>query len=109
MDALQAISYQKGCYTGQETVARVHFRGHVNRTLRRVRFPGVLLPVPGTPLTIEDGSVVGDARSSCRTVDGSGIGIAMLKRVVADQAPLTWTTADVASAQEAVVMGTADA
>ena len=108
MDALQAISYQKGCYTGQETVARVHFRGHVNRTLRRVRFPGVLLPVPGTPLTIEDGSVVGDARSSCRTVDGSGIGIVMLRRVVADQAVLSWSSAD-AIAQEAVVLGTADA
>lgn len=109
MDALEAISYQKGCYTGQETVARVHFRGHVNRTLRRVRFPGVLLPAPGTPLAIVDGSVVGDARSSCRTVDGSGIGIVMLRREVADQAPLTWTSADVAGAQEAVVMGTADA
>ena len=108
MDALQAISYQKGCYTGQETVARVHFRGHVNRTLRRVRIPGVLLPAPGTPLTIEDGSVVGDARSSCRTVDGSGIGIVMLRRVVADQAVLSWSSAD-AIAQEAVVLGTADA
>ena len=30
-DALHAISYTKGCYVGQETVARVHFRGHVNR------------------------------------------------------------------------------
>lgn len=27
------VSYTKGCYTGQETVARVHFRGHVNRAL----------------------------------------------------------------------------
>lgn len=27
------VSYTKGCYTGQETVARVHFRGHVNREL----------------------------------------------------------------------------
>ena len=33
-DALDGISYTKGCYTGQETVARVHFRGHVNRYLR---------------------------------------------------------------------------
>ena len=33
-DTLHAISYTKGCYMGQEVVARVHFRGHVNRHLR---------------------------------------------------------------------------
>jgi folate-binding protein YgfZ len=33
-DELGAVSYSKGCYTGQETVARVHFRGHTNRLLR---------------------------------------------------------------------------
>jgi folate-binding protein YgfZ len=32
-DELEAVSYTKGCYTGQETVARVHFRGHANRWL----------------------------------------------------------------------------
>ena len=37
-DELHAISYTKGCYTGQETVARVHFRGHVNRHLRGLLF-----------------------------------------------------------------------
>src|SRR5262245_25974166 len=30
----RAISFTKGCYPGQEPVARLHFRGHVNRTLR---------------------------------------------------------------------------
>jgi len=43
-DELGAISYTKGCYIGQETVARVHFRGHVNRFLRRLRF--VTRPAP---------------------------------------------------------------
>ena len=32
-DELGGVSYTKGCYTGQETVARVHFRGHPNRHL----------------------------------------------------------------------------
>ncbi len=32
-DELEAVSYTKGCYTGQETVARMHFRGHANRWL----------------------------------------------------------------------------
>ena len=34
------VSYTKGCYTGQETVARLHFRGHANRQLRGIRWRG---------------------------------------------------------------------
>jgi folate-binding protein YgfZ len=33
----RAVSFSKGCYTGQEVVARIHYRGHVNRLLRGVR------------------------------------------------------------------------
>jgi folate-binding protein YgfZ len=33
-DELGGVKYDKGCYTGQETVARLHFRGHANRGLR---------------------------------------------------------------------------
>jgi folate-binding protein YgfZ len=33
----RAISFEKGCYTGQEVVARIHYRGHVNRLLRGLR------------------------------------------------------------------------
>ena len=32
----QAVSFTKGCYTGQEVVARIHFRGHVNRLLQHL-------------------------------------------------------------------------
>ncbi len=38
-DELGAVSYSKGCYIGQETVARVHFRGHPNRVLRALELP----------------------------------------------------------------------
>jgi folate-binding protein YgfZ len=38
-----ALSYEKGCYLGQETIARAHYRGHMNRGLMGVRFP------PGAP------------------------------------------------------------
>jgi tRNA-modifying protein YgfZ len=34
LDELGGVSYTKGCYVGQETVARLHFRGHANRYLR---------------------------------------------------------------------------
>ena len=36
---LQAVSFTKGCYIGQETVERIHSRGHVNRLLVGLRFP----------------------------------------------------------------------
>jgi folate-binding protein YgfZ len=39
-DAIGGVSYTKGCYTGQETVARVHFRGHPNRSLLGLAWEG---------------------------------------------------------------------
>jgi folate-binding protein YgfZ len=37
-DALAGVAHDKGCYVGQETVARIHFRGHPNWLLRGLRF-----------------------------------------------------------------------
>ena len=49
LDAIGGVSYTKGCYTGQETVSRLHFRGHTNRELVGLEFdaePGPLDPMP---------------------------------------------------------------
>ena len=105
MDALQAISYKKGCYTGQETVARVHFRGHVNRTLRSVSYLDGVLPDAATVLVSAESTAVGDARSSARIGDGQAIGIAMLRREVTDGAALSWVGADGSSHPVRVVGG----
>jgi aminomethyltransferase len=43
----RAVSFEKGCYPGQETVARMHYRGHPNRTLYRLAMEGPS-PGPGT-------------------------------------------------------------
>jgi folate-binding protein YgfZ len=45
----RAVSFEKGCYPGQETVARMHYRGHPNRTLRRLAIEGPP-PAPGTEI-----------------------------------------------------------
>jgi folate-binding protein YgfZ len=45
-DELGGVSYTKGCYTGQETVSRLHFRGHTNRYLRGLLFDA---EPPATP------------------------------------------------------------
>jgi tRNA-modifying protein YgfZ len=47
----EAVSYRKGCYVGQEIVARIHARGHTNKSLRAVLFePGEHSLQPGDPL-----------------------------------------------------------
>ncbi|MBX7220679.1 MAG: hypothetical protein K1Y36_12090 [Blastocatellia bacterium] len=47
-----ALSYHKGCYVGQETVAKIHWRGHdqVARKLTRLTVTGETLPPSGTPV-----------------------------------------------------------
>src|SRR5262249_58945250 len=35
LDALNAIAFDKGCYTGQEVIARAHYRGRVKRRMQR--------------------------------------------------------------------------
>jgi tRNA-modifying protein YgfZ len=53
----QAISFKKGCYLGQETVARIDALGHVNRLLVGVRFEGPSLPAAGEVLRNGDKEV----------------------------------------------------
>jgi hypothetical protein len=60
-DDLNAISWDKGCYMGQELTARTRYRGLVKRRLVPVRVDGPL-PEPGTPVTA-DGREVGEMRS----------------------------------------------
>jgi tRNA-modifying protein YgfZ len=81
-DELGGISYTKGCYTGQETVARVHFRGHVNRHLGHLHFTGGLLAPRGTALVDEAGKPVGDVRSGVVSPRAGAIAIAMVRREV---------------------------
>jgi folate-binding protein YgfZ len=82
-DELGAISYTKGCYIGQETVARVHFRGHVNRFLRKLRFVTRPAPPKGAELVDETGKVIGDVRSSALSPRFGGVALGMVRREVA--------------------------
>ncbi|MEK6239119.1 MAG: hypothetical protein N2C14_30755 [Planctomycetales bacterium] len=59
----QAISLTKGCYIGQETVARIDALGHVNRALAGLRFESSDPPPAGTELQAE-GKTVGQVTSS---------------------------------------------
>jgi tRNA-modifying protein YgfZ len=57
LDALGAIAFDKGCYTGQEVIARAHYRGKVKRRLQRFLVAAPARLAPG-----DDGEL-GDGRS----------------------------------------------
>jgi folate-binding protein YgfZ len=59
----EAISFTKGCYLGQETVARIDALGHVNQRLAGLRFSGNNVPAAGMEVTRDD-RVVGRVTSS---------------------------------------------
>jgi folate-binding protein YgfZ len=59
-----AISFRKGCYLGQETVARIDALGHVNKQLAAIRFEGDAVPEVGAEL-LQGEQVVGRVTSSC--------------------------------------------
>lgn len=89
-DALRAISYTKGCYTGQETIARVHFRGHVNRHLRLLRASE---PLASGAVLFDGERDVGDVRTSVQSPRGySALG--MVRREVAAGTTVAARTAD---------------
>ena len=85
-DDLPGVSYTKGCYTGQETVARLHFRGHVNRQLRGLLFDAD--PAPELNEVMQQDRDVGRVTSVAWVPEpriaggGRWIGLAMLRREV---------------------------
>jgi folate-binding protein YgfZ len=60
----QAISFVKGCYLGQETVARIDALGHVNKSLVGVKFLSKEAPQPGAELKVAE-QTVGEVTSGC--------------------------------------------
>jgi folate-binding protein YgfZ len=78
------ISFTKGCYTGQEVVARLHYRGKPKRRSYAGTIEAGAAPAPGTPLfTSGEGQSVGNIVNAC--TDGDGI-IRVLACATADGA-----------------------
>jgi folate-binding protein YgfZ len=74
------ICFTKGCYLGQETVARIDALGHVNRHLAGIVFMGADVPPPATEV-LAAGSMVGRVVSSAFSPPrGTAVGLAYLKR-----------------------------
>jgi folate-binding protein YgfZ len=75
-----AISFTKGCYLGQETVARIDALGHVNQRIAGVRFFGSDVPMNGTKLTLQ-GKEVGVVTSAAFSPKlGAPLALSMVRR-----------------------------
>jgi tRNA-modifying protein YgfZ len=102
-----AVHLQKGCYRGQETVARVQNLGKPPRRLVFLHLDGseVHLPAPGTPVRLaadgEGGRQLGFVTTSARHHELGPIALALVKRNVPVDAALM--AGDTAAAQETVV------
>jgi folate-binding protein YgfZ len=79
------VSFTKGCYPGQEPVARLHYRGHPNRGLRVLELDDV--PPYDTEL-VHDGKPVGRVTSAARRPDGSVVALAYVRAEVPADARL---------------------
>ncbi len=76
------ISFTKGCYPGQEPIARQRYRGKVNRRLRVLELEGDEVPAPDSEL-VKDGKVVGRVTSAVR-----GLALGYVRTEIPDDARL---------------------
>ena len=83
------VSFEKGCYPGQEPVARLHYRGHPNRTLRKLELGSGELPPYDAELRYED-RVVGRITSAARRPDGTVVALGYVRTDVEDVTQLTY-------------------
>ncbi len=97
-----AVHLEKGCYRGQETIARVHTLGRPPRRLVRLHLDGTAeaLPTVGAPLTAE-GRTVGFVGSSARHFELGPVALGLVKRNVDEAQPLA--VEEIAASQETLV------
>ena len=79
LDSLQVINFKKGCYPGQEVVARAHYRGRIKRTL--VQYQSAKELEPGTTLSIQDDGAlkpVGKTLQCIASGEQSWLGLAVI-------------------------------
>jgi folate-binding protein YgfZ len=74
------ISFNKGCYTGQEIVERVRSRGHVNRKRVSLQFSTAQPPAPGTKLRVGEAEVGFVTSAAFSPAAGTSIGMGYVRR-----------------------------
>jgi folate-binding protein YgfZ len=87
----EGISWDKGCYIGQEVIARMHYRGQPNRYLRRIALVSDRCPAPGTQLIDGDERVIGRMGTAAfHPPSDAWMGLAVMKRKFAEAGQKVW-------------------
>lgn len=79
LDLLGGISFTKGCYPGQEIVARMHYLGNLKRRMYRLQIATAEPPQPGTDVRTAEGSLAGEIVMAVRSLDGQSEALAVLQ------------------------------
>ncbi len=74
IDKLNGVSFEKGCYVGQEPTARMHYRGLVKKHLYVMQLPPLAGGIESGSEIRAEGKLIGEMRSSC-----GDVGLALLK------------------------------
>lgn len=90
LESLGGMCFNKGCYPGQEVIARLHFKGQLKRQLFKAHSATCdTIPVPGTRLYGEEMSEsLGEVVQAAAHPDGGVIFLAVVKLEVKDQSPV---------------------
>lgn len=95
---VDAVSFTKGCFPGQELVCRIDTRGHVNKLLRGLRVTGSVQPPVGAAVVDGDGRTVGTVSSVGVSLETMAVvALATIRRDVEPAAGVSiqWDTAEV--------------
>ncbi len=76
----EALDFEKGCYLGQEVVARIHYRGKVNHRLCGLRLRGDSLPAPGSAVRLAEREVGRTGTALLSPLRDEGIALAVMHR-----------------------------
>lgn len=83
---LDGLSFRKGCYPGQEVVARSQYLGKIKRRMFGLRIEGIDVPAPGTPVVTEGGADAGEIVTAALHPDGHvvALGVMILETVTTE-------------------------
>jgi folate-binding protein YgfZ len=90
----RAISLTKGCYVGQEIIARIDARGHVNNLLGGLRLPGDPLPEPGSAVWTEEKRIGRVTTAVHSPALGASVALAFLRREWTEPGRTVWVETD---------------
>lgn len=79
LDLVNGISFTKGCYPGQEIVARMHYLGNLKRRMYRFELRGDDVPAPGSEVRDESGALAGEVVMAAAAPAGGAEGLAVLQ------------------------------